>query len=115
MKQKPIKLPLLVRCIKSRILTQSVDTVVTVDQNMRNHTGPLLTMEKRDILVLLMRQSINAKSSVETELVGIDNVINFVVRSSLFFDWKIKEHETSQKRKQLKKWNILLQENPNTI
>ena len=110
-----IHLPLLIGWDKSCVLTWSVDAAFVVHEDIRSHTGAALTMGKGAILSLSTKQKINTKSSTEAELVGVDDAINFVVWSKLFFDWQFKDYNPSTPTSQLGKTNILLQDNNSAI
>ena len=51
----------------------------------------------------------------EAELVGVNNVMNFVVWSKLFFDWQFKDYNPSEPTSQIGKTNVLLQDNTSAI
>ena len=93
--RETIHLPLLIGWDKSGVLTWSVDAAFTVHEDMQSHTGAALTMGKGAILSLSTKQEINTKSSTEAELVGVDDAMNFVVWSKLFFDWQFKDYNPS--------------------
>ena len=62
------------------------------------------------------KQKINTKSSTEAELVGVDDAMNFVVWSKLFFDWQFKEYNPETPTSNLgKKHLITRQYQCNTI
>ena len=62
-----------------------------------------------------MKQKINTKSSTEAELEGIDDAMNFVVWSKLFFDWQFEDYNPEAPTSQLGKTNVLLQDNTSAI
>ena len=64
-----------------------MDTAFAVHEDMQSHTGAALTIGKGAMLSLSTKQKINTKSSTEAEFVRVDDAINFVVWSKLFFDW----------------------------
>ena len=65
------------------------------------------------MLSLSTKQKINTKSSTEAELVGVDDAMNFVVWSKLFFDWQSKDYNPSEPTSQI--GNVLLQDNTSAI
>ena len=77
--RETIHLPLLIGWDESGVLTWSVDTAFAVHEDIQSHTGAALTMGKGAILSLSTKQKINTKSSMEAELVGVDDTMNFVV------------------------------------
>ena len=110
-----VHLSLLIGWDESGVPMWSVDGAFAVHQDMRSHTGAALTMGKETLLSLSMKQKINTKSSTEAELVGVDDVINFVVWSNFFFDWQFKDYNPNTSTSYLCKTNILLQDNISTI
>lgn len=52
---------------------------------------------------------------MEAELVGVDNVMNFVLWSKLFLYWQMQHYDEGMKSKALGKTNILLQDNTSSI
>ena len=71
---------------ESGVLTWSVDAAFAVHEDMRSHTGAALTMGKGAMMLSLSsKQKINTKSSMEAELVGVDDAMNFVVCGSNSF------------------------------
>ena len=62
-----------------------------------------------------VKQKINTKSSTEAELIGVDDVMNFVVWSKLFFDQQFKDYNPATPSSQLGKTNVLLQDNTSAI
>ena len=110
-----IHLPLLIGWDESGVLIWSVDAAFAVHKDMRSHTGAALTMGKRAMLSLSTKQKINTKSSTEAELVGVDDTMNFVVWSKLFFDWQFKDYNPSEPTSQIGKTNVLLQDNISAI
>ena len=83
--RETIHLPLLIDWDESGVLTWSVDVTFVVRQDMRSYTGAVLTMGKGALISMSVKQKINTKSSTETELVRVDDAMNFVVWSKLFF------------------------------
>ena len=110
-----IHLPLLIGWDETGVLTWSVDAAFAVHKDMRSHTGAALTMGKGALLSMSLKQKINTKSSTEAELVGVDDAMNFVVWTKLFFDWQMQHHEEGMKSKEIGKTNILLQDNTSAI
>ena len=82
---------------------------------MRSHTGAALSMGKGSLISMSTKQKINTKSSTEAELVGVNDAMNFVVWSKLFFDWQFKEYNPETLTSNLGKTNILLQDNTSAI
>ena len=113
--QQTIHLRLLIGWDESGVLTWSVNASFAVHKDMRSHTGAALTMGKGALLSLSLKQKINTKSLTEAELVGVDDAVNFIVWSKLFFDWQMKEYGDGMKSKRIGKTNILSQDNTSAI
>ena len=52
-----------------------IDVSFAVHNNMRGHTGAGMTMGKGSMYNKSTKQKINGKSSTETELIGVDDVL----------------------------------------
>ena len=113
--RQTIHLPLLIGWDESGVLTWSVDAAFAVHEDIRSHTGACLTIGKGAMLSLSTKQKINTKSSTEAELVGVDDAMNFVVWSKLFFDWQFKDYNPSEPTSEIGKTNVLLQDNTSAI
>ena len=74
-----------------------------------------MSLGKGSLLSLSMKQKVNTKSSTESELVGCDDVMNFMVWVKLFMSWQMKDHKENEKTKLIGKRNILLQDNTSAI
>ena len=61
-----------------------MDTSFAMYEDMRSHTGAILTLGKGALTSLSCKQKINTKSSTEAELVGVDDAINFLMWVNLF-------------------------------
>ena len=62
------------------------DKLIAVYPDMKSHTGACLTLGHRNLLSLLSRQKINTKSSAADDLVGVDNIMIFVMWMKHFFE-----------------------------
>ena len=58
---------------------------------------------------------INTKSSIKAELVGVDDLIKFLVWEKVLFEYQMKEHGNFKNTKVIGKSNIILQDNTNMI
>lgn len=83
-----IHLPLLVGWDETGVVTWNVNAVFTVHKDMGIHIDSLLTMGSGLVISLSLKQNINIKSPTEVEVVGVDDVINFVVWTKMYFDWQ---------------------------
>ena len=62
-----------------------------------------------------MKQKINTKSSTEAELVGADDVMDFVVWTKLSLEWQMRKHDDKEKTKLIGQKVILEQDNTASI
>ena len=82
-----------------------IDVAYAVHPDMRSHTGAVMTLGKGAISSISSKQKVNARSSTEAELIGVDDVISQVLWAKLFMESQgisIKE-------------NIIYQDNKSTI
>jgi Reverse transcriptase (RNA-dependent DNA polymerase) len=82
-----------------------VDASFAVHQNMRSHTGGVLSLGKGAIYSISTRQKLNTKSSTEAELVGVDDVMPMILWTRQFMEaqgYTIKD-------------NVLYQDNQSSI
>jgi hypothetical protein len=70
-------------------LTWSVDASFAIHKDMRSHTGAVLSLGQGALMSMSLKQNINAKSSTEAELVGVDDAMNFVEWIQLFIEQQI--------------------------
>ena len=63
-----------------------MDASYAVHPNMRGHTGATMTLGKCSIFSLSTKQKLNAKSSTEAELIGINNVISQIIWTQHFLE-----------------------------
>jgi len=68
----------------SRVLMWYVDASFAVHPIMRSHTGGGLTMGRGFPIVSSTKQKLNTRSSTESDLAGVDNMIPIVVQSRCF-------------------------------
>jgi hypothetical protein len=83
-------MPLVLGWDGSGVLTWSVDASFAIHNDMRSHTGAVLSMGQGAIMSMSSKQKINTKSSTEAELVGVDDAMNFVVWIQLFMGEQLK-------------------------
>ena len=60
-------------------LRWNIDAAFAVHNDLRSHTGATFTLGKGAIISISMKQKMNTRSSSEAELVGIDDVIAYVL------------------------------------
>jgi hypothetical protein len=79
-------LPLILRADGTGILKWYIDGSHGVHVNMRGHTGGGLTMGTGYPITTSTTQKINTKSSTETEIVGVDDLMPAVLWTRLFLE-----------------------------
>ena len=82
-----------------------VDASFAVHQDMRSHTGGVMSLGKGAIYSVSTRQKLNTKSSTEAELVGVDDVMPMVLWTRQFMEgqgYEIKD-------------NVIYQDNQSSI
>ena len=110
-----IHLHLIIRWDQSGELVWSVDASFAVHKDVRSHTGGCLSLGTGSLISMSMKQKLNTKSSTESELVGCDDCMNFMVWVKLFLEWQMKDHHDNEKTKLIGKRTILLQDNTSAI
>jgi hypothetical protein len=76
--------PLILSAYGSGVLMRYVDASFAVHPNMRSHTGGGLTMGTGFLIVSSTKQKVNTRSSTESELVGVDDMMPIIVWICLF-------------------------------
>ena len=76
--------PLILSADGSGVLLWYVDASFAVHPNMRSHTGGGLTMGRGFPIVTSTKQKLNTRSSTESEVVGVDDMMPVVVWSRYF-------------------------------
>ena len=66
-------------------LTRNINTSFAVHLDFKSHTGACLTLGHGSILSISAKQKINT-SSTEAELVGVDDIMTFVMWMKHFFE-----------------------------
>ena len=67
-------------------LTWNIDASYAVHHDMRSHTDACLSLGTGAVLSLSCKQKLITKNSTEAELVGIDDVMTFVMWAKYFFE-----------------------------
>ena len=80
------QLPLILSADGSGVLKWFVDGSYTVHPNMRGHTGGSLTMGRGYPLSASTKQKLNTRSSTESELVGVDDLMPSILWTRLFLE-----------------------------
>ena len=73
-----IHLPLIVGCEGTGNMIWSIDASFAVHTDMKSHTGYCMSLRIGSPISGLSSQKINTRSSTESELVGVDDTIEFV-------------------------------------
>ena len=97
--------PLIMSADGSGVLMWYVDASFAIHPNMRSHTGGGLTMGRGFPIVISTKQKLNTKSSTESEIVGVDDMMPIVVWSRYFL--MAQGYGVTQ--------NLLLQDNQSSI
>ena len=66
-----------------------IDVALSVHVNMKSHTGAVFTMEKGDIIISPTKEKINLQSSIESELIGVDEKISKVLYMNHFQECQV--------------------------
>lgn len=74
-----IDLPLTLGATSGGVLHWYVDASFAVHQNMRGHTGGALTLGQGFPITSSSKQKLNTRSSTESELVGVDDMMSLIV------------------------------------
>jgi hypothetical protein len=97
--------PLVLGAENDGLLMWYGDTLFAVHPNMRGHTGKGLTMGRRFPITASTKQKLNTRSSTESELVGVDDMMPIIIWTCYFL--------SSQGYGIIK--NLLLQDNRSSI
>ncbi len=100
-----VKLPLILGSNSRGVLNWYVDASFAVHANMRGHTGGGLTMGIGFPIVSSTKQKLNTRSSTESELVGVDDMMPSILWTRYFLmsqGYNVRD-------------NILFQDNKSTI
>jgi hypothetical protein len=74
-----IGLPLILGATNGGVLHWYVDASFAVHQNMRGHTGGALTLGQGFPITSSSKQKLNTRSSTESELVGVDDMMSLII------------------------------------
>jgi hypothetical protein len=76
--------PLVLGAENNGLLMWYVDASFVVHLNMRGHTGGGLTMRREFSITALTKQKLNTRSSTESELVGVDEMMLIIIWTCYF-------------------------------
>ena len=77
--KETVHLPLIIGADNSGTLTWNINGSFAVHLDCKSCTGAYLTLGYGSVLSLSLKQKINTKSSTEDELVGVDDMMTFVM------------------------------------
>ena len=112
-----IFLPLTIGWDKTGHLYWYVDAAFAVHNDMKSHTGALMTCGVGAVLSTSLKQKLNTKSSTEAELVAVDDALPFNIWC-LYFLREQGYHAAGGKEKAVKylgHTNVLYQDNTSSI
>ena len=84
-------MPLILGANDSKALIWNVDAFYAVHNDMRSHTGASLSLGHGTLLSMSCKQKLVTKSSTEAKLVGVDNVMTFIMWAKYFFQDQTKD------------------------
>ena len=84
--QSTSELVLTLECDESGNLLWWVDASFAVHHDMKRHTGGMMSMGKGSIYSCSTKQKLNTKSSTESELVGVDDVMPIILWMRYFLE-----------------------------
>ena len=103
--QQTVNDRLTLRSDGSRVLKLGADAAFAVHEDMRSHTGGMVTMGKGAIMSYSRKQSLNTRSSTEAEIVAADDMVGPMLWTQRFLeaqDYTLRA-------------NVLLQDNQSAI
>jgi len=68
----------------SEIITWFVDASFAVHSEMKSHTGATMTLGKESVSSYSLKQKVNARSSTEAELIGVDDLVSKILWTIFF-------------------------------
>ena len=84
-----VHLPLIIGWDASETLLWSIDASFAVHNDMRSHTGAMLTFGQGAVFSLSNKQKVNSTSSTVVEIIGVDDAMNFVMWVKLFVEQQV--------------------------
>ena len=70
----------------TNVLKWYVDASYGIHPDLKGHTGGTLTMGKDSIMSKSIKQKLNTKSSTESELIGVDDILPDVLWTQYFLN-----------------------------
>jgi len=68
----------------SGIITWCVDAAFAVHEDMKSHTGAVMTLGMGSMCSYSLKQKVNSRSSTEAELIGVDDVVSKMIWTQKF-------------------------------
>ena len=93
----------------------SIDAAFAVHMEMKSHTGYCLILGEGSPISGSTTQDTTARSSTESELLGVDKAIGYVEWSALFYVCQLEDYPRSNPLKKLGTKNLVKQDNTSTI
>ncbi len=81
--------PLVLGAENNGLLLWYVDALFAVHPNMHGHTGGGLSMGRQFPITASTKQKLNTRSSTESELVGVDDMMPIIVWTCYFLLWTL--------------------------
>ncbi len=66
------------------MLTWFVDAAFAVHEDMKSHTGAVMTLGMGSVCSYSLKQKVNARSSTEAELISVDDVVSKILWTQKF-------------------------------
>ena len=111
-----VHIPLVIGWDDTGELLWSIDASFAVHNDMRSHTGAMLTFGKGAVFSLSNKQKVNSTSSTVAEIIGVDDAMNFVMWVKLFIEQQVENlpHDSIVKKLGAKP-SVLQQDNTSSI
>ena len=113
--KKTIDLPLILGLDGSETLTWNVDASFATHADAKSHTGASLTLGQGSVISMSKKQKLVTRSSTESELVGLDDALTFIMWAKYFFEEQAKELPENSVLKNLGKRVTIEQDNTSAI
>ena len=111
-----VHLPLVIGWDDTGELLWSIDAYFAVHNDMRSHTGTMLTFGKEAVFSLSNKQKVNSTCSTVVEIIGVDDAMNFVMWVKLFIEQQVQNLPLDSIVKKLgAKPSVLQQDNMSSI
>ena len=108
-------MPLILGENNSKALIWNVDASYAVQNDMRSHTRASLSLGHVTLMSMSCKQKLVKKRLTEVKLVGVDDVMTFVMWSKYFFQEQAKEFPDTSILKDLGNYNGIEQDNTGAI